>query len=497
LNSSTLLSSARNILPSGPPSITVKWDYRCLFIILALIPFLLILWKFSYKESLALFSFSFFVILTVEAPKASLALSLAILSLDLNPSTCEYDPNSVFAFIVRANNLMPIHLFFEAGILTGWFIRRSLNSKTKYGASTLHWIIFAMLFWMALGQFAAVLNGLNPLNAIYGLRHILNYLMFYFIFDTLENEQDVKNIFYLVIAGTTITFFAGYFRVAAGQYIQWGPRRFYLWHEQVQTLHIMGLFALLAGMEKRIKFPFIAGLAVYLACLLQTFLSTSRAVLVGTFVTLLIILFLKIKNRIIFFASIGLFTVIAYLSINYLTEKMTGAVNEVAVQSMERLQSMNVQEADLSVLLRILTFQSALETAVKHPLFGIGFNRGFYLDLFGFKYYVRVLDNTYIKFALSAGFPLLILYLIFLFVIYRAGIRLLKHYPGGIIRAIILSCIGVVIMSNVVDLFQANFALLRIMYLIIFAISIIMKLDYLVKERNRSQGIILNENQSI
>lgn len=480
-----MLTEKENISDSVLASIAgIKWNYRHLLLVPLLIPFIIILWKFDYHTALALFSFCFFLVLTLEAPKAALAAAFAILALDMNPSTCEYDPDSIFTFIISGRNRIPLHLFFEAGMLTGWLISRGLETKFRLKLTFFHWIILALAGWMCLGQINLILNGFNPLKAVFALRHILSYLMFFFIFDVLEDEKDIKTIFYIVVLGILVTFFVGFFRLATDQYIQWGFRRFYLWHEQVQTMHLLGLFALLAGMEKQVKFPFLAGLAIYLACLVQTFLSTSRAVLVGTLITLLLVLFLKIKSKTMFFVTSALFIVAMFFSIDYLTSKITGAVNEVAVESMDRIKAINPEEADYSVLFRLLSFQSAFLTAVEHPILGIGFNTPYELDIFGFKYKTLILDNTYIKFALSSGFPLLIIYLIFLIVVYRTGVRLLRKYPPGIIRVIVLSCIGVISMSNVVDLFQANFALFRIMFLIILAVSIIMKLDYIADKKS-------------
>jgi O-antigen ligase len=259
-------------------------------------------------------------------------------------------------------------------------------------------------------------------------------------------------------------------------YYQWGLRLFILWNEQVQMLHLMGMFALLAGLEKKLRFPLFAGIVIYLLCVFQVFLSTSRAVLVGTGATFLFTMLLRFWHRKIAWLGIPLFAIIVVFLLVYLKALM----NEMAVKAtsitLERLQTMSLQNADLSVLFRLFSYQSALQTALQHPFLGICLNSGYYLEIFGVKYFTTILDNTFLKLALSAGFPSLLFYLVCLFVIYKYSFKTLKKVDSGMDRAVLLSLISVVCMANVVEFFHSNIFFLRVMPMVTFAWAGLMRL---------------------
>ena len=424
--------------------------------------------------------------LAIEAPKLGIAMFFILLSFDMNPSTWHYEIDSVFAFVMGKKLIVPLHLFYELGLIIGWVIRKNLIVEEKFHFTLAHLLICLMLFWMMLGQLNNMLQGAGMISSLAFVRVTFQYLLFFYFFDTIKNEKDVRTFTYIILAGLSLTLFVGIFRFATDTYIQWGLRKFFLWKEQVHMIHMLGLFALLAGIEKKVKLHFLFGFLIYFLCMMQIFLSTARSVFVGAAATIGLLLFLKIKNKLFYIVAVVLIVVVIFVSMNYVSQGMSGAASQVASGSLDRLTTMSFTDADLSVIFRFISYQSAFLTALKNPVLGIGFNTGYYIDLFGMKYFTRILDNTYLKFALSAGFPLLFLYLVYLVIIYRMGIKLLKHYSSGIMSVIVLTCIGVQSMGNTVDLFESNFAFFRIMPLIIFTNAVLAKLYFMRKNTTES-----------
>ena len=456
-------------------AVTVRWKWKHLFITLCLLPFLAVLWKFGYKESLAIFLLVFSMFLAIETPKTGVMFLTVLLAFDMNPSTLDLIPNSIFTFIID-DKLIPIHFFSEIGLISGWVVKRSFIPSKKLKFTPAHYFFLMMILWIILAQISSILRGGSVMGALFGSRMLISFGLFLYIYDVIDTEEELIKLFLLVVISISITFLVGLFRLITDNYVEFGQRKFYLYKEQVQILHVLGLFALVAGLDKRIKFPMVAGAVIYLLCILHIFFSTSRAILVGAFATILLILFLKIKNKVVFIISIAMLAGLTLLAFNYFTNEISGVAGKVASGSIERLSTMSIENADLSVVFRLLSYTSAFNTAVDNPLLGIGFTTGYYLEMFGMRYRTGILDNTYLKYALSAGFPLLILYFCYLFTLYRSGIRLMKKYRSGIINVIVLCCIGVQCMGNVVDLFMSNFAYMRAMFFIVFMNAILMKL---------------------
>ena len=472
-------SNVQNIILTEPE----KWNLKHLLILAALLPFIVIYIKAGYRESLAGVLFVFFVILSIEAPRACIALFFIFLTLDMNPSTYHYHPKSLFYIGLAEKFFFPLHMFYAFGIITGWTMKIAIVGADRLKRSLLHLPLMALIVWIGLAQFKyAVVEG-EVMGAMAGMKSVVSLLLFYYFYRQIEDEKQLKTMFYILLAGLSLTFFIGYFRLFNDQYTQMGLRIFILWNEQVQMLHLLGLFALMAGFEKNVRFPLIAGIIIYVACVIQIFLSTSRATLVGAAVAIVIMMLFRFKHRKLAILIVPLFIVIFGAAVVGIITKFGGSGAEVAQMSMSRLQTMNIDNADLSVLFRLFSYQSALITALDNPIIGVSFNAGYYMDVLGISYYTTILDNTYLKLALSAGFPAAIIYIVCLVVLYRTSYRLLDRIPAGMMRVILLTSVGVMATANTIDLFQTNLAFLRVMPMITLCWAAVMKLNYLYPDK--------------
>lgn len=462
----------------------VKWNLKHLLILLLMIPFVIIYDRLGYRESLAGVLFLFFLVLSIEAPRACMAIFFILLTLDMNPSTYHYNPLSIFYIRLTEKSFFPLHMFYSFGILTGWFLRIAVVGEKPMKRSPLHLPLMLLIFWMGLAQFNYALVSGELLGAASKMKNAVSFLLFYYFYRHILTEKQMKTVFYLLLMGLSLTFFFGYFRLFTDQYTQMGLRIFILWNEQSQMLHLFGLFALLAGFEKKIRFPLAAGIIIYAACIIQIVLSTSRATLLGSAVTIIVVLLYRFKYKKFALLAVPLFVAALAAAIFLVISKFGGSGAEVAQLSASRLQTMDLNNADLSVIFRFFSYQSALETALKNPILGISFNAGYYMNIMGFNYFTTILDNTLLKLFLAAGFPAAILYLVCMFVLYRTAYKLLDRIPSGIQRVLLLASVGAMAMANTIDNFHTNIAFLRVMPMVTFCWAVIMKLDYLYPDKN-------------
>ena len=184
-------------------------------------------------------------------------------------------------------------------------------------------------------------------------------------------------------------------------------------------------------------------------------------------------------KRKLFLLFIPVALIILGLGLNLYISQSKGSASRAAGYALERLETMSIQEADLSIVFRFLSYPAAFKTAMQNPLFGITFNKGYYVEMLGVQSYVRALDNSYLKIMLSAGIPALILYITCMIVIYKTGFRLSKRITSGMSRVMLISFLGTAVLHNILDFFQTNFAFARAMPLVVFAWAGIMKFNAL------------------
>ncbi|MBC8277089.1 MAG: O-antigen ligase family protein [FCB group bacterium] len=465
---------------------TVKWNLKHLLILVLMIPFIMIYHKLGYRESLAGIMFLFFLVLSVEAPRACIAIFFVLLTMDMNPSTYHYNPLSIFYIQINETLFYPLHMFYSFGILTGWFMRIAVIGEKPLKWSPLHLPLLLLILWMGLAQFRYALFEGEFIGAAARMKNAISMLLFFYFYRNIATEKQIRTIFYLLLLGLSLTFFVAYFRFFTEQYSQMGRRIFILWNEQVQMLHFFGLFALLAGFEKKIRFPLTAGIIVYAACIIQTVLSTSRATLMGSAVAILVVLLYRFKHKKIALIAVPFFVAVLAAGIFLIMSKFGGSGAEVAQLSASRLESMDIDNADLSVIFRFFSYQSAFQMALQNPILGISFNSGYYMNILGLNYYTTILDNTLLKLAMAAGFPAAILYIVCMFVLYRTAYKLLDRIPAGIQRVLLLSSVGVMAMANTIDNFHTNIAFLRVMPMVALCWAAIMKLNHFYPEKENN-----------
>lgn len=450
-----------------------KWSLKHLMVLLVSVPILMIMVKTGFREALfAVLSLLFFI-LSLESPKTGIGLLFVLILLDPNPSTRYISSESIFALKTIKNIYIPVNVLFETMLLCGWFLSSFVLRLKKSGHSSLHLPLLIFIGWMTLTQTISVLRGgsLSPYIIF------MTFALFYFYYDTLKTRADIIRIMNIIIATLVILLIYSYIKLFMGQVTQVGLKLYLLGSEPVQLLNILGIFALAAGMEKKIRFPLFAGIAVYFICLVQIFFSSSRATFTGSIFCLLLVLFLKLrKNKYALLGAIAALVVIAVLLIAALSQ-FGGVRGELMTQGFERMSSISAQTEDLAIIFRYLAFPAALKASLKHPILGGGFSEGFYINVFSKNFYATAIDNTYIKLALSTGFPGLILYIICLFILYKTGFSLLNIIEPGFPRCVLITLLATAVMSNYVDMFQVNLAFYRALPVVIFAWAGIMRLN--------------------
>lgn len=461
----------------APP--LVNWNIKHLLILFAAAPFVFLMVKLGYREALAGVLFIFFIFLALEYPKLGIAFFFAILMLDFNPSTYHYHPDSIFTIFLKSDLYVPLHLFTASGLIAGWLLNRMFVRASSMKASKLHLPLILLLLWMAVAQLQFPLRGGSISGTLISYKFFYNFLLFFIIYRYLKSESDVRTVFLVIIAGISLTFIYGLVKLITGDYTQSGLRIFLLGSEQVQLLHLFGIFALMAGLEKKVRFPLIFGILIYLVCIVQVFFSTSRASMMGALVTIVVVMFLRFRTKKLVLISIPVILLIVALTFNFILGKAGDAASQVAGLTFERIESISIENADLSIIFRFLSYPSALMAALQHPILGVSFNQGYYMEVLGIRYYTQTLDNTFLKLALSTGFPGAILYISCLVVVYRTGFTLAKRINPGMNRAMLISLIGVAAMSNTLDFFQTNIAFMRAAPMLIFAWAAIMKINAL------------------
>ncbi|NQS97045.1 MAG: O-antigen ligase family protein [candidate division Zixibacteria bacterium] len=470
--------SSGNIVVPQP----ARWNFKYLLILFAAVPFVFLMVKLGYREALAGALFFFFIFLALEYPKVGIAMFFGILMLDFNQSTYHYHPNSIFTIFVKSDSYVTLHLFTASGLICGWLLNTMFIGASSLKASKLHLPFIILILWMAAAQLQYPFKGGSIAGTIISYKLFYSLLLFFIIYRYWESEKDVRTVFYLIIAGISLTFIYGLVKLITGDFTHWGLRVFLLGSEQVQILHLLGIFALMAGLEKSVRFPFTIGILVYLICIVQVFFSTSRASLMGALVTLLVVLFLRFRSKKLALLSIPVIILIAVLTLNFILGGAGDMTSRAAGLAFERIESISVENADMSIIFRFLSYPSALKAALQHPILGATFNQGYYIEALGFSSFTQTLDNTYLKLALSAGFPSAILYITCIVIFYRTGFKLLKRIGRGMNRVMLISLIGVGTMFNILDFFQTNIAFIRATPMLMFAWAAVMKLSALNPE---------------
>lgn len=460
--------------------IPIKWHYKHLLLLLFCVPFYLIIYKYNLSFGLAAFSYCLFFILSFLNPKAGIFLFFIMLLSDQNPDSWHYDPDSIFTFVINFEANLPLHIFYELGMLSGWLLGAFFKEKSIIKKSPLHSTLIIFLLWIFLTSLQQPLRGGSLTGVFFGQRFWLNYFMFFYMFEILDSKEDLKKTFLIIIAVLFYTFFYGFFKLVTDDYTQWGLRVFILYIEQVQLLNVLGLFALIYGLEKKQRIYLLAGIPIYTITIIQLFLSTSRASLLGGIAALIVALFSGTKSKKNFLLIVFLLVIIFIFIFNYLSNDSTDTTGKIAMYSLARFQTMSGESADLSVIFRFLSYTEAIIQTAKSPLIGWGPGYELTINLMGLDYTTPILDNSYLKIALMSGVPGLVFYLIVFILVYIMAFRLLKSDLTHLEKSLLLTAVGIIVMSNTTSMFQSNFSFMRVNAIISFAMVFIAKM-YMLK----------------
>ncbi len=452
---------------------TESWSYKRLVILVFALPFLLLMFKFGYREVFHAALALLFFVFSIELPIMSIGMFLLLLVLDLNPSSHYVNEESFFTLKFGGDNLFPVSVLFALAILMGWVFSVAAQKTRKLQFSPMHRPLLAFILWLAL-----VLT-INLLRSHYykGWVTLIAFGLFFVYYDSLKTKEQVRKVFTVLVAALALVLIYSYFCLFTNQFSQAGLKIYILGTEPAQILNLLGIFALTLGLEKNLRFPLAAGILLYIACLVQIFFSTSRANLTGSIFCLFFILFLRFrKNRIVLLTSFAL--LIIALAILITSFSQLGVGGAAVEQGVKRLSSISTETGDLALIFRMLSYPASLKASLKHPIFGGGFDQGFFIEILEKKFYTTTLDNTHLKLALAAGFPAALLYILCLVVLYKVGISILNRIEPGYYRCMTLSLIAIAALATFVDLFQYNPAFYRATAVVTFAWAGIMRMNY-------------------
>jgi hypothetical protein len=305
---------------------------------------------------------------------------------------------------------------------------------------------------------------------------ILNMPFFYMMYETLESEEDFQKILKVLLAGLVMVLGVGMYKLINNQYSHFIHRYFILYYEQVQALNLLGIFALISGLDRKKVPGILGGIVVYLLCAILIFLSGIRTIMlsaVGSLIFTLIMHF-KYKKRNLSILILVILTIA--LSLVFAYQKVSAVASQVSSGSLERIQNISLKTEDLSIIFRFISYKSAIATALAHPLLGIGFSSGYFMDILGIRYFTYVIDNSYIKLAMSGGLLMSALYIYVLVVLYKSSFQLLKKVHSGREGVMVVTFFSIIVMANLADCFETNISYVRVMPIVAFAWAGLMKI---------------------
>jgi O-antigen ligase len=296
------------------------------------------------------------------------------------------------------------------------------------------------------------------------------------IYQVLGTIEDYHQIFKVILAGLTIILCVGVYKLVNNQYTHWVNRYFILFYENIQVLNLLGIFMLFNGLDKKsIPLTFL-GLVVYLLCAILIFLSGIRTMMVaavGSLIATLLMRFrFKVKNFLVLLIIILLISSLLFLAY----QKVSTIASQASSGSISRLQNISFKNTDLSIIFRLISFQSAFNTAIANPIIGIGFPSEYYMEILGIRYSTNTIDNSYIRLAMGGGFLLLIFYIYLLIVLYKSSFQLIRRVHKGRDGVLALSLFSVIVLANLADCSETNISYVRVMPVIAFAWAGLVKL---------------------
>ena len=312
--------------------------------------------------------------------------------------------------------------------IAAWIVRKVLEKKFNLN-NPFFFLLVCFLFWNLL----SLVNSQNMHDSLRGINKVIKFAVFFLaVFDTLRNEKILKRLFTVLVASSVLVCINGIFqnfygfdflrqhRVDMGESLRRLTASFTDPNNFGGFLVIaipVFLALILAKVPKRIKLfilmPAVAGL---MFCLYRT---SSRGAWLGLAVSVLALCVLKKSKAVI--AGLVVLALVFFIFAPGVTK--------------DRLKSAFVVEHGNPTWERVKIWQGASNMVAAHPVLGIGVNN--FVSMFP-RYKPadypdnRYAHNSFLQMAAEVGIPGVLIFILFLFFIFKNSLGALNRSSSWI-----------------------------------------------------------------
>lgn len=336
-------------------------------------------------------------------------------------------------------------------LITIWFLNRiyfgtTNNTESESTNSTDKWL---KLFLIVIG--VSVLTSSHFIISIKMLANTLWYLIacVYFVRKEFVEEDDVASILKIMFLSSFITLCYALVRLGTAGFANtasnWAPQPLFSEHGSYSAYLsiILGIAISIsfgAGKYKKLR---MAALILTPLLLISIIFSFARAAWIGVVVLLFFLLVVKSKEILNFKTFIMLIILSGLITVGIISVGIQASLQK-------DIQSISDVESNVSNLERFNRWMAAINMIRAHPLLGVGY--GAYPDEYIYyqdrrfnttvSNFLGSTHNDYLQYFSEAGIFALLFWLLFIFSLFKMGLKLYYKIPDEFFRNVTLGCLG-------------------------------------------------------
>lgn len=349
------------------------------------------------------------------------------------------------------------------GSIVIWFFNQIFIKKSKIAKNKGDWFILAFYFFLLFNSIVAYFNNVDMLLWLREYLLFSTLLLYFPVREVIKTENDLKNLlkFYMVVIS-----FVGLYQ-------------FYLYYQRINEIIAVYAFQLSGGVninqtlytissifgivflftqkniKNELKMLVFTGLTII--SLIATF---SRTFWVLLLIFLIIyFLFVSIDKKTKILTYLGLITIVFLVIAYFLMQENFFVYLEVILN---RFTSSTKGKQDLSVVSRLMEWESVIKNIWENPLFGNGLGKSFsfYNIITQMTHHTDIIHNGYLFALYRMGIPMTIIYLFFLiFYTFKSFFIMLKSLKSNndFLKTLSIANFSSIIMFFVVNTTSSQF----------------------------------------